>query len=66
MEVVLLQREIPLSFPRLGIQLAARILAEIGDDRPRCADARRLNAYAGSKAPSTPPNSPPLPDALAT
>ncbi|UUU18897.1 IS110 family transposase [Streptomyces sp. DSM 40750] len=37
-----------LSFPGLGIQLAARILAEIGDDRTRFADARGLKAYAGS------------------
>ncbi|GAA3838357.1 IS110 family transposase [Streptomyces coacervatus] len=36
------------SFPGLGIQLAARILAEIGDDRTRFADARGLKAYAGS------------------
>ncbi|MDR6981342.1 transposase [Streptomyces sp. 3330] len=40
--------EILLSFPGLGIQLAARILAEIGDDRARFADARGLKAYAGS------------------
>lgn len=40
--------EILLSFPGLGIQLAARILAEIGDDRGRFADARGLKAYAGS------------------
>ncbi|MFJ9567833.1 IS110 family transposase [Streptomyces fuscichromogenes] len=40
--------EILLSFPGLGIQLAARILAEIGDDRSRFADARGLKAYAGS------------------
>ncbi|WP_443042166.1 IS110 family transposase [Streptomyces sp. B21-105] len=40
--------EILLSFPRLGIQLAARVLAEIGDDRTRFADARGLKAYAGS------------------
>ncbi|MET8439259.1 IS110 family transposase [Streptomyces sp900116325] len=40
--------EILLSFPGLGIQLAARILAEIGDDRTRFADARGLKAYAGS------------------
>ncbi|MEV6408668.1 IS110 family transposase [Streptomyces bobili] len=37
-----------LSFPGLGIQLAARVLAEIGDDRNRFADARGLKAYAGS------------------
>ena len=37
-----------LSFPGLGIQLAARLLAEIGDDRARFADARGLKAYAGS------------------
>ncbi|MGW6009173.1 IS110 family transposase [Streptomyces sp. NPDC055210] len=40
--------EILLSFPGLGIQLGARILAEIGDDRTRFADARGLKAYAGS------------------
>jgi transposase len=40
--------EILLGFPGLGIQLAARILAEIGDDRTRFADARGLKAYAGS------------------
>ncbi|MET8291578.1 IS110 family transposase [Streptomyces sp. NPDC005132] len=40
--------EILLSFPGLGIQLAARILAEIGDDQTRFADARGLKAYAGS------------------
>ncbi|MFI0765659.1 IS110 family transposase [Streptomyces sp. NPDC021218] len=37
-----------LSFPGLGIQLAARVLAEIGDDRTRFADARGLKAYAGA------------------
>ncbi len=36
--------EILLSFPGVGIQLAARILAEIGDDRTRFADARALKA----------------------
>lgn len=36
-----------LSLPGLGIQLAARILAEFGDDRTRFADARGLKAYAG-------------------
>lgn len=40
--------EILLSFPGLGIQLAARVLAEIGDDRTRFADARGLKVYAGS------------------
>ncbi|MER6048373.1 IS110 family transposase [Streptomyces sp. NPDC001793] len=40
--------EVILSFPGLGIQLSARILAEIGDDRDRFADARGLKAYAGS------------------
>lgn len=34
--------------PGLGIQLAARVLAEIGDDRTRFADARGLKAYVGS------------------
>lgn len=37
-----------LSFPGLGVQLAARVLAEIGDDPARFADARGLKAYAGS------------------
>ncbi|MFE9574378.1 IS110 family transposase [Streptomyces sp. NPDC006692] len=36
------------SFPGLGVQLGARVLAEIGDDRTRFADARGLKAYAGS------------------
>lgn len=40
--------EILLSFPGLGPQLAARVLAEIGDDRTRFADARALKSYAGS------------------
>src|SRR5581483_3047149 len=40
--------DIYLSFPGLGVQLAARLLAEIGDDRDRFADARALKAYAGS------------------
>ncbi|MFD4910588.1 IS110 family RNA-guided transposase [Kitasatospora purpeofusca] len=40
--------EIYLSFPGLGVQLAARVLAEIGDDPTRFADARGLKAYAGS------------------
>ncbi|GAA3807508.1 IS110 family transposase [Streptomyces chiangmaiensis] len=37
-----------LSFPGLGVQLGARVLAEIGDDRTRFADARGLKAYAGA------------------
>jgi transposase len=40
--------EIILSFPGLGVQLGARVLAEIGDDRGRFADARGLKAYAGA------------------
>ncbi|GGZ05902.1 IS110 family transposase [Streptomyces nitrosporeus] len=40
--------EIILSFPGLGTQLGARVLAEIGDDRQRFADARSLKAYAGA------------------
>ncbi|MFF4476390.1 IS110 family transposase [Streptomyces sp. NPDC001520] len=40
--------EILLSFPGLGVQLGARVLAEIGDDRTRFADARALKAYSGS------------------
>ncbi|WP_069736197.1 IS110 family transposase [Streptomyces sp. EN27] len=40
--------EILLSFPGLGPRLGARLLAEIGDDRTRFADARALKSYAGS------------------
>ncbi|MET4641163.1 transposase [Streptomyces atratus] len=40
--------EILTSFPGLGIQLAARILAEIGDDHIGFAEARGLKAFAGS------------------
>ncbi|MEU9120026.1 IS110 family transposase [Streptomyces sp. NPDC048506] len=40
--------EVILSFPGLGVQLGARLLAEVGDDRDRFADARGLKAYAGS------------------
>ncbi|GAA1253540.1 hypothetical protein GCM10009665_50220 [Kitasatospora nipponensis] len=40
--------EVILSFPGLGVQLGARVLAEIGDDRTRFADARGLKAYAGA------------------
>lgn len=40
--------EVMLSFPGLGAQLGARILAEIGDDRSRFDDARGLKAYAGA------------------
>ncbi|GAB3976624.1 IS110 family transposase [Actinoallomurus acanthiterrae] len=36
------------SFPGLGEQTGARLLAEIGDDRDRFADARALKAFAGS------------------
>jgi transposase len=36
------------SFPGLGDQIGARVLAEIGDDRNRFTDARSLKAYAGS------------------
>jgi transposase len=36
------------SFPGIGTLTGARILAEIGDDRSRFADARNLRAYAGS------------------
>lgn len=36
------------SFPGLGKLAGARVLAEIGDDRTRFADARGLKAYAGS------------------
>ena len=40
--------EIITSFPGLGDLTGARLLAEIGDDRARFADARALKAYAGS------------------
>nr|BFD88438.1 IS110 family transposase [Streptomyces sp. Xyl84] len=40
--------DIILSFPGLGVQLGARVLAEIGDDRQRFSDARGLKAYAGA------------------
>ncbi|WP_419723322.1 transposase [Streptosporangium roseum] len=36
------------SFPGLADLTGARVLAEIGDDRTRFADARALKAYAGS------------------
>ena len=36
------------SFTGLGDVTGARVLAEIGDDRDRFADARSLKAYAGS------------------
>ena len=40
--------EIITSFPGLGMLTGARVLAEIGDDRSRFADARGLKAFAGS------------------
>ena len=40
--------EIITSLPGLGSLTGARVLAEIGDDRPRFADPRALKAYAGS------------------
>ncbi|MFD5256744.1 IS110 family transposase [Streptomyces bobili] len=40
--------DVILSFPGLGVQLGARVLAELGDDHTRFADARGLKAYAGS------------------
>src|SRR6476659_9554966 len=36
------------SFPGLADSTGARVLAEIGDDKTRFADARALKAYAGS------------------
>lgn len=36
------------SFPGLGVITGARVLAEIGDDRSRFADAAGLKAFAGS------------------
>jgi transposase len=40
--------EVIISFPGLGNLAGARVLAEIGDDRARFADARGLKAFAGS------------------
>lgn len=40
--------EIITSFPGLGDLTGARVLAELGDDRARFADARAVKAYAGS------------------
>ncbi|MFC8013230.1 IS110 family RNA-guided transposase [Streptomyces cinereoruber] len=40
--------EVILSFPGLVVQLGARVLAEIGDDRRRFTDVRGLKAYAGA------------------
>ncbi|MGW0252598.1 IS110 family transposase [Nocardia goodfellowii] len=40
--------KIIVSFPGLGSLTGARVLAEIGDDRHRFADARGLKAFAGS------------------
>ena len=40
--------EIITSFPGLGMLAGARVLAEIGDDRSRFADARGLKAFAGA------------------
>lgn len=40
--------EVLLSFTGLGVQLAARVLSQVGDDRTHFADARGLKAYAGS------------------
>ncbi|MEV7395471.1 IS110 family transposase [Streptomyces sp. NPDC091215] len=40
--------EIITSFPGLGALTGARMLAEIGDDRSRFADAKALKAYAGA------------------
>lgn len=36
------------SFPGLSVLSGARVLAEIGDDRKRFADARAMKAYAGA------------------
>lgn len=56
--------EILLSFPGLGIQLAARVLAEVGDDRTRFADARGLKPTpAPHPSPVPPARSPRSPDA---
>ncbi|MGW7201693.1 transposase, partial [Streptomyces chryseus] len=40
--------EIITSFPGLSALSGARVLAEIGDDRERFADARAMKAYAGA------------------
>ena len=40
--------EIITSFPGLGMPAGARVLAEIGDDRSRFAEARGLKSFAGS------------------
>ncbi|MGV9687902.1 IS110 family transposase [Streptomyces sp. NPDC003444] len=40
--------EIIISFPGLSVTSGARVLAEVGDDRERFADARALKAYAGA------------------
>lgn len=40
--------EIITSFPGLSVISGARILAEIGDDRERFADAKAIKAYAGA------------------
>ncbi|MEV3927651.1 transposase [Actinomadura coerulea] len=40
--------EITVSFPGLSAIAGARVLAEIGDDRQRFADARGIKAYAGA------------------
>lgn len=47
--------EIILSCPGLGLQLGARVLAEVGDDRARFADARRPDGIRRLLAHSTPP-----------
>ena len=39
--------EVITSFPSLG-EIGGALLAEVGDDRDRFADARALKAYAGS------------------
>ncbi|MBK6870739.1 MAG: IS110 family transposase [Kineosporiaceae bacterium] len=36
------------SFPGVGVQLGARMLAEIGDDRTRFVDAKALKSFAGA------------------
>lgn len=40
--------EVITSFPGLSVLSGARVLAEIGDDRERFADARAIKAYAGA------------------
>jgi hypothetical protein len=53
------------SFPGVGLLTGARLLAELGDDRARFADAKALKAYAGT-APDHPCLRTPSPGQRAT